>query len=1070
MHRLRIHTLGDLQVFLDGELVDSFDTDKVRALLAFLSVEASRSHRRSYLAGLFWSDQPEEHALHSLRQALSGLRKALGEKKSQSEEYDQIRLILVVRDTLRLNPEVPIWLDFKIFEERLSQAYEHYQRANGRGRLNFRRLKQAIDLYQGPFLDQFYLSGSPLFDEWAMMQREYINQRMMEALSYLARYQEMRGENMLAVQTAQRLAQLAPWEEAACLQIVHLLAVEGYWSAALAQAQKFIRFITAELGLEPAQEMMDLIEKVRKHAYQLSTPDKTNHPLLFNLPAMDTTFIGREREQDQLADLLSDPCCRLITINGMGGIGKTRLAVQAAEEQVGIFNDGVFFVHFSTSLDTTEFMTSLAGAVNFKFFDNRPPREQLIHYFQTKDLLLILDSFEHLLAFIPEENEIIPFLLEILNGSERIKILVTSRLPLNLKMEQVVEVSGLDFPPEIHHDPLQTYSAVELFRQTARRMQPQFSLEVEQQSVYQICRILEGVPLAIELSAAWVRLQSCTEILKEIRLDLDYLSTSMQDVPSRHRSLRVVFDHSWKLLSFDEQEAFMRLSVFRDGFTLESASTVASADPQLVANLGKASLLQHINPNRYDLHNLVQRFAAEKLAKDESAAWETSQRFAHYYAGFLARQVPLLKNAGQQQALEQMAQERGNWRQAWGWLNEQYCVSEIGQCAEAVFHYYNIRSSFQEGMELLQQASAWLEAGTQNKPVLARVWTFLGALAYRAHYDELSYTVLQRAVTVLEERGDLPDLALALVFWAGINARKKEHTLAKQAAERSAALHRQAGDVWGEGYALYLLGLLYNRQGMNQESYAAEQASLAAARQSGDLHRQIGPLNLLGDILCSQGDYDLAQGYFEESLRISRSIQDRYNSALVSLNLGTVYHLREQFEDASRLYQESLEICKDIGDTAGQATALSNLGELASDQGESYAALPYFLQGLALSRLQQDDWAELSCLNNLANAYLELNDLSSAQIHIKAALPLCLTLNSPPLSSITLLQLAKLKLKQGDQSGSAELLAVILKVEGLDLDTRQKIMQICKTAHLDLPVETISLARALAAAARFVQE
>jgi DNA-binding SARP family transcriptional activator/predicted ATPase len=1069
MHRLEIYTLGRLKVYLDGSLVESFETDKARALLAFLAVEAGHAHRRSYLAGLLWSDQPEEHALHSLRQALSGLRKTLRETKAL-QPLEPGSLILATRDTLSLNPHASIWLDLKSFEDSLSQAYAHYQRTNGRGRLNIRRLKQAVELYQGAFLDQFYLNGSPLFDEWALMRREHIDQRMIQALSFLAGYQEKRGESLLAVQTAQRLAELAPWEEAACMQVLRLFAREGHWSAALAHAQKFQRYISEELGVMLSPELSELIEQILRQASQDTKPLRLDTPTPVHLPVQDTPFVGREGELNRLADLLADPYCRLVTLTGMGGIGKTRLAVHVAEEQDGLFEDGVFFIHFSTPVDQIGFFSYLAETVDYKFSGLQPPQEQLRLFFSKKDLLLVFDSFEMVIAAQPEGNAVISFILALLNGSERLKILVTSRLPLGLRMEQVIEVGGLDYPPPGIQNEEQSFSAVRLFEQTALRMQPAFSLPAEQAAVNEICRLLEGVPLAVELSAAWVRLQPCSEIFLEIRQDLDFLSTSMPDVPSRHRSLRAIFNHTWLLLAPAEQAGLRRLAIFRGSFCLAAAEEVACTSPSMLSWLAKASLLQRVSPLRYEMHNLVQQFADEKLAEDAPTAQETARRFTDYYAGFLTRQIPLLKSANQPDALHRMAEEHDNWRQAWNWMMDQQRADEIGECAEAVFHYYNIRSAFEEGIELLKTTAAWLENRSNAHPPHGRVLVFLGALAFRSHQDELSWATLQRGVSILEDQTDLPGLALGLIFWAGMQARRKEHRIALQAAERSASLHQQQGNLWGEGYALYLLGLLQNRQGLNRQAFSTLQVSLAAARQSGDLHRQIGPLNVLADIMCSEGEYDKALAYFEESLAISRSIKDRFNEAMMAMNLGTVYHMTRDYAKAHQLYKASLKLCEEIGDTAGQATVLSNLGELAADQGDLQSALPYYLQGLALSRLQQDDWAEVSCLNNLAHAHLELDDLDGAQTYLRAALPLCSALNAPPLSAVALLHLARLRLKKNDRRGAALLLNALLSVEGLEKNIRDRAGQVVLEAQLDLPEGTPVLAEVLALANLWMDE
>jgi predicted ATPase/DNA-binding SARP family transcriptional activator len=1052
MPELCIHTLGHSHVFIGGELVNNFETNKVYALLVYLAVESKRPIKRGTLAGLLWSDQPEEKALHSLRQALSGLRKALGEKKEKIP-LDKLHtpIILAVKDTLQINPEVDLWLDFHAFEKQLHLAYKHFQVLNGKGKINIRRLKQAVSLYKGSFLDQFFFSGSPLFDEWFTLKRDYIDQRMVEALSLLADYQEKRGELFPAIQTMKRLARLAPWDESAYLKIVRWLAQEGNWSAALSHAEKYIDYIRKDLGVSPSHEIMDLVKQVRKKSLNISYRDRITPESTQSLPLMDSTFVGREAELDLISDLLANPSCRLLTLSGVGGSGKTRLALQAAEEQVGIFSDGVFFVQLSSIQNHRGFFSAIAEAAGFRFFGDRSPRSQLISFFKNKKLLLVLDNIEHLAAEPDEKAELSQFILDILKVSEYLKLILTSRSSLELRSEQVIQVEGLSYPSQNDLKDARASNAVMLFNMTAQRILPSFSLDGELYDVVQICRMLEGLPLAIELSAAWVRVQPCREIVSEIKTDLDYLTTSMQDIPTRHRSLRAVFDHSWRLLSNEEKTALKKLSSFRSGFNLEAAQQAAGVSPVLLASLAKNSLIYRLKPDRYDLHSLIKQYALEKLVEDKDLQRKTDDRFSAYYVNYLSDRATEMKCSGQQTALEELAQERPNWQKAWEWLVKERNAAVAANCTEAIFHFYNIRSLFKEGIEMLQKASTWLEKNQQHTPFLGIVLTFLGALAYRAHEDTLCHTSLERAIRLLEEKQDLYHLAFALIFWSGIKSRRKEHAAAMDAAQRSVELNRQLGDVWGEGYALYMRGLLESRKGLLNESVTSLQGSLTAAKLCGDLRRQIGPLNILGDNACNAGSYDLAMNFFEESLDISKAIQDRYNEALTSLNLGTVFHIKKQFDEAKRLYEVSLEIWLEIGDTAGQATALSNLGELALDAGDYNAALPYFNKGLTLSRQQQDDWAEVSCLNNLVYAYIKLENFQLAETYLQHALVLCAGLSSPQLSSNTLLHHARLKLIDGDRQTAAELIHTILKAEGIQEDIRQKASILCTSEKLDLP-------------------
>jgi predicted ATPase len=296
-----------------------------------------------------------------------------------------------------------------------------------------------------------------------------------------------------------------------------------------------------------------------------------------NLPAQPTPFVGRDKELAEIADRLGDPACRLLTLIGPGGIGKSRLALQAAATHLEPFRDGVYFAPLA-SLSSIEFLVSrLADALKFAFYGQESPKSQLLNYLREKSLLLLIDNFEHLL-------EGAPLLEEILMIAPGVKILVTSRERLHLQWEWILEIEGLEFPESEEVERVENYSAIRLFQQTARRLHARFSLANEKTAVVQICRLVEGMPLAIELAAAWVRAMPCAEIARQIEHNLDLLSQPVQHIPERHRGVRAVLEHSWHILSNEERNVFMKLSVFQavvvDGqilFAAESCRALRAA-------------------------------------------------------------------------------------------------------------------------------------------------------------------------------------------------------------------------------------------------------------------------------------------------------------------------------------------------------------------------------------------------------------------------------------------------------------------------------------------------------------
>ncbi len=357
--------------------------------------------------------------------------------------------------------------------------------------------------------------------------------------------------------------------------------------------------------------------------------------MVHNFPAQFTTFIGRTLEIKGISDLLLDPTCRLLTLVGPGGIGKTRLAVQAALNVEQNFRDGVYFIALQP-LASSEFVVyAIAEAFGVGMYEREAPRRQLLQYLQRRNMLLVLDNFEHL-------SDAVDLLMDILAQTADIKLLVTSREILNLQGEQIFEVGGLALPDANTLNSLEAYDAIRLFVARAQQVRREFSLQENQPQVVRICRLVEGAPLAIELAAAWVRILSCREIADEIENSADFLSTTLRDVPERHRTMRAVFDHSWKLLSTGERVAFCRLSVFRGQFTREAAETVTGATLPVLSALVGQSLLRVNKNGSYTVHELLRQYAAEKLVHEDGA--HTLERHSVYYMQLLQRLDPKIKS------------------------------------------------------------------------------------------------------------------------------------------------------------------------------------------------------------------------------------------------------------------------------------------------------------------------------------------------------------------------------------------------------------------------------------------
>jgi DNA-binding SARP family transcriptional activator len=589
MASLKLFLLGTPYLEIGGEMI-VIQRRKVMALLVYLAVKGE-AQRRDTLAALLWPNSTTKLAHGSLRRTLSELRKVLGGD-----------WVISNREMVGLNPNLDLWLDVVQFQKGLADWSSATPAS-----LDF--MNEAVRLYRDEFLTGFTLPDCPDFDEWQFFQAEGLRQTLATSLEQLSHLHCQQGEYEKAISHARRWLALDPLHEPAHWLLMVLYAQAGQQAAALRQYQLCVETLEAELGVPPADETTALYERIRvgdlRRAVReqgrgedfatigpspqfLHSPALEQAQVAHNLPPQLTSFIGREEELAEILRLLcDDPDCRLLTLIGPGGIGKTRLALRAAEQALNTFSDGVYFVPL-VGVSGPEFLVStIADALNIFFSSEGDPRGQLLSHLGEKEMLLVLDSFEHLLGGVG-------LLSEIVLTAPQVKLLVTSRTRLNLKEEWGFEVEGMRYPltDEAEGQALETYSAVQLFVERAHRVRTGFELLAEDvPAVLQICQLVAGMPLGIELAVFWLRMMPCQEIAHRIEQSLDFLTTSIHNVPERHRSLRAVFEHSWLLLSEDERTVFSRLSVFRGGFHSRAAGRVAGATLPLLSALVDRSLL-----------------------------------------------------------------------------------------------------------------------------------------------------------------------------------------------------------------------------------------------------------------------------------------------------------------------------------------------------------------------------------------------------------------------------------------------------------------------------------------------
>jgi predicted ATPase/DNA-binding SARP family transcriptional activator len=944
MARLSLSFLGSPLVTLDGQPVTGFGYDKVRALLTYLAIEADRPHRRDALTGLLWPELTDSAARTNLRRALANLRHAIDDHPSRPP------FLLITYGTIQFNTASDHWLDIAAFTARLFACKQHSHRHPETCKPCIQRLEQAVGLYRGSFLTGFSLPDSPGFEEWALLKREEISHHALDALTLLATAYERRQDYELARRYAMRQLELDSLREEAHRQLMRILVLSGQRNAALAQYETCRRILADELGIEPNEETTALYDRIRSVAWG-APPVESFFNLsavrLHHFPTQPTSFVGREEELAALADLLTNPSCRLVTIIGPGGIGKTRLALQAATEQHDTFAQGVYFVPLAP-LNSAEFLVgAIADAFHFSFSGREDPKAELLSYLREKELLLVLDNFEHLLAGVE-------FLSEMLQYAPTVHLLVTSRERLRLQWEWLFDLEGLSYPESETTDGtdgVEGYSAVQLFLQRARQAWRHFALtDGQHQCVVQLCQLVAGMPLAIELAAAWVRERACEEIAQEIERNLGTLTTPLQDVPARHRSLRAVVDHSWNRLSNIEQSVLRKLSVFRGGFQPDTAMYVAGATKPLLSTLVDKSLIRRSATERYDIHEFIRQYAADKLREGEEAELTRSQHLT-YFLEFAEIAEPKLHETEQREWLARLDTEHDNLRSALEWSQAVPEHKEMGlRLAAALWQFWAMRGYLSEGREWL--ASALSETEPQQTVARARAFNAAGYLAYY-HDDYITARVLHaeslRLSHELDDTQNKADAVLGLrIAESRLSLTPPDPNTEQALFEEPLALFRALNDQWGVARALNSLGDVARKYGDYDIARARHEESLAISRALGDKRTIARTFNFLGRVAQDRGDLEAARMYYQDSLVNYQDIEEVWGIAGAHTNIGEI--ARQQGDDttAAAHYTESLRLCQDMGNKSGIGLGLHNLGYVALHQADYEQAETRFTESLKI--------------------------------------------------------------------------------------------------------------------------
>ena len=949
--------------------MSGFASDKVRALLTFLALSPDRPHRREALAGLLWPEFPERSARTNLRNALANLRQVLGEQASSSGGPASPPFLHSTWQTIQFNGQSDYWLDAEAFEALVAAVPPTSE-----------GLEEAVGLVAGLFLEGFTLADAAPFEEWQLLRREHLGREMVRALGSLAALYERSGDYEQALGHARRRVELEPWQENGQRQLMRLLARGGQRSEALAQYEKLCRSLQEELGADPLPETMALWEEILSGELA-PEPALYGAPSVpsWNLPASPTPFFGRVDELAALEARLFEPDTRLVTLFGLGGSGKTRLALEAgrrlaerdrqalAAQALPTFPHGIVFVPLA-AIDSVEgLVPALVDALRLRLEGGQ---EQLLDFLRRKQLLLILDNLEQLL-------DAAAFLAEILRTAPSVKMVVTSRMRLQVQGEHVITLSGLRYPdqdigaslPQAVEvdDWVAAYPALQLLADGVRRVRSKFSLGIADLPVMLgICRLVDGLPLGLELAASWADVLPLDNILIEARESLEFLGADWPDLPARHRSIRAVFDVSWQRLSPAEQTLFSSLTVFRGGLTRVAAGEVVAgieAIPGLLAALVRKSFLQYDRgADRFQIHKLMRLFGADKLAEEPSRELAARDRHSAHFARALKRWEADLVGSRQQAALAEMEADSENIRAAWSWAVEQAQVESMDRGMEGLFHFCWSSGRYPEGQAAFGAAAVSAAKAARSARTIAdeatclRVW--VRALAWQSNFQralghaDAARRIQQQALTALENPalGGWDTRLERAILAHCIGASAVDFEQARQRFEESFALFRDLDHQWGMAQALNGWGNMSAILGSYQDAQRRLEEGLAIWRALGNQPSVSYSLGILAYLARMEGRFEEAAILARQAYAVWLEEGARSRVGMNHQFLGTALEHLGRFSEAQAVLQEGVALVSALGNRVRYTQAHSALVRIDLHLGRYEEARDHGEIGLALSR------------------------------------------------------------------------------------------------------------------------
>jgi predicted ATPase/DNA-binding SARP family transcriptional activator len=878
-NKLEVKLLGRFEVSCDGKLI-SITSRPAQSLFAYLILNAGDAHRREKLAGLLWPDSLEETARDNLRHALWRVRKALESASStQFLEADDL--------TIKFAASSNYWLDV----EKLEKLNETASADD---------LILTLSAYQGELLPGFY-------DEWVVLEREHLYSVFEHHMARLMSLLQDEKRWLDILDWAERWIKLGQKPEPAYRALMSAHAAKGDMSKVAASYERCVKSLR-EFGMEPSEQTKELYKNLKLGKEAANSISVATTPVgaetSSNIPVPLTSFVGRRKELKEIAKLLSSS--RLLTLTGPGGVGKTRLAIQTAHDSIKKFKDGVFWVGLVGLSDANLIPQEIAQSLNVREASQEPLIETLKRHLKSKDLLLILDNCEHLIRACAQYAE------RLLSACPKLKILATSIEALGLFNENTWQVPSLplpEMPESLSLQELQEFASIELFDERASHAKSGFALdEKNASSVAQICHRLDGIPLAIELAAARIKVLSVDEIASRLDDRFSLLTAGSRTAIPRHQTLRATIDWSYELLTEPERSLLRRLSVFAGGFTLEAVEAICSQGMKqsdildLLGRLVDKSLViveadSEFSETRYRLLETIRQYALEKLVETGEAS-AIRDRHLDFYLSLAEKSEPHIFRHESVIWINRLDNELDNIRAAMEWsTNSGKAVAALRIAGSFVYFYF------------------WYTHGNILSELQHRIQLALSR-------PEAMERTLARAKALN---------ALGFMNWADTYPTDRRPEL-----EEALSIGRELGDPWNSAAALLYLGLLASMQRKYVEARSLLEQSLEISRTMGPEGKVVlsWTLTFLGDVTLNQNESKEARSFYEETVAILREIGDKNFLAYSLRRLGLLAWREKAYRKAIALCQESLSLNRELGDPRGVLASLSAFADIAVVQGK----------------------------------------------------------------------------------------------------------------------------------------